>query len=75
MTSFYPRDKSKASFPIILYIATSSNKHWLGPADLNDVAEQVVGSSASQNKLLLLHTLYSVTLTYQKTIMQKLKHD
>jgi cation transport protein ChaC len=45
ITLFYPRDKSRPPFPILLYIATPTNRHWLGPAPLDDVAEQVILSS------------------------------
>ena len=44
ITLFYPRDKSRPPFPILLYIATPTNRHWLGPAPLDDVAEQVIFS-------------------------------
>ena len=41
ITMFYPRDKSRAPFPVLLYVATPSNKDWLGPAPLPSLAEQV----------------------------------
>lgn len=47
ITMFYPRDKSREPFPILLYIATSTNVQWLGPAPLDDVAEQVVTCSGN----------------------------
>lgn len=39
--TFYPKDKSKPSFPVLLYMATPSNRHWMGPAPLSQIAEQV----------------------------------
>ena len=47
ITIFYPKDKTKDPFPILLYIATPTNRHWLGPAPLDDVAEQVSSSKVS----------------------------
>jgi cation transport protein ChaC len=41
ITMFYPRDSSLDPFPILLYIATPTSQHWLGPAPLDEVAEQV----------------------------------
>ena len=41
ITLFQPKDSSTAPFPVLLYVATPSNQHWLGPEKLDKVAEQV----------------------------------
>ena len=41
ITLFQPKDLSTAPFPVLLYVATPSNQHWLGPEKLDKVAEQV----------------------------------
>ena len=41
ITLFQPKDSSTAPFPVLLYVATPSNQHWLGPERLDKVAEQV----------------------------------
>ncbi|XP_057328904.1 putative glutathione-specific gamma-glutamylcyclotransferase 2 [Microplitis mediator] len=43
ITTFYSRDK-KLSFPVVIYIATNDNEHWLGDAPLKDIAEQIFNS-------------------------------
>ncbi|XP_059095748.1 putative glutathione-specific gamma-glutamylcyclotransferase 2 [Tigriopus californicus] len=45
VTMFHPRDCDRESFPVLLYIATESNEHWMGPAQDHDIAEQVVNCS------------------------------
>ena len=45
ITSFQPKDASTAPFPVLLFVATPSNEHWLGPDALETVAHQVVHSS------------------------------
>jgi len=42
ITMFQPRDKSKMPIPVLLYVATSSNQHWLGHASADSIAEQVL---------------------------------
>ena len=41
ITMFQPRDKSKPSMPVLLYVATPSNQHWLGHASEESIADQV----------------------------------
>ena len=41
MSMFQPEDGTRAPFPVLLYIATPSNQHWMGPAKAEDIAEQV----------------------------------
>ena len=40
-TMFQPRDKSKLPIPVLLYVATPSNRHWLGHASADEIANQV----------------------------------
>lgn len=47
ITLFQPKDLSMLPFPVLLYIATPSNQHWLGPGPLDKIAEQVVYSSGN----------------------------
>ncbi|XP_031849391.1 putative glutathione-specific gamma-glutamylcyclotransferase 2 [Nomia melanderi] len=44
VSTFYSRDGSK-SFPVIIYIATNKNQHWLGDAPLHHIADQIFQSS------------------------------
>ena len=41
ITLFQPKDSSLEPFPVLLYVATPSNQHWLGPESLDKVAQQV----------------------------------
>ena len=41
MTMFHPRSGDRPHFPVLLYMATPANRHWMGPAPLEQVAEQV----------------------------------
>ncbi len=41
ITLFHPRDGTKQAFPVLLYMATDANRHWLGPAPFSEIAEQV----------------------------------
>ena len=41
MTMFHPRGGGRAPFPVLLYMATPANRHWMGEAPLDLVAEQV----------------------------------
>lgn len=45
MTTFQPEDRTRDPFPVLLYIATESNQHWMGPAPAEAIAEQVVNCS------------------------------
>lgn len=52
ISTFYPRqDDDKTSvvkpFPVILYLATSSNQYWLGDSPLPEIANQIVNSSGN----------------------------
>jgi len=42
LTTFHPKDLRRKPFPVLLYVATPDNRHWLGPAPLERVAEQVI---------------------------------
>ena len=42
ITLFQPKDPISPPFPVLLYVATPSNQHWLGPQNLDIIAEQVV---------------------------------
>ncbi|KAK6641096.1 hypothetical protein RUM44_012797 [Polyplax serrata] len=61
ISTFYPRPDAKANkstkpFPVILYLATSSNRHWLGDSSLPDIANQIVecaGNSGHNVEYLL----------------------
>jgi len=44
ITMFQPRDKSRIPMPVLLYVATPSNQHWLGHAPTEQVANQVLES-------------------------------
>ena len=41
ITMFQPRDKSRPPMPVLLYVATPSNQHWLGHASADEIANQV----------------------------------
>jgi len=47
ITLFQPIDLTLPSFPVLLYVATPSNEHWMGPEKLESIAEQVVNSSGN----------------------------
>ena len=42
ITMFQPRDKSRMPMPVLLYVATPSNEHWLGHAPAEQIANQVI---------------------------------
>jgi hypothetical protein len=44
ITMFQPRDSSRPPMPVLLYVATSSNQHWLGTASTEHIANQVKSS-------------------------------
>ena len=44
MSMFQPEDRTRAPFPVLLYIATPSNQHWMGPAKAEDIADQVLNN-------------------------------
>ena len=41
ITMFIPRDPSRMPMPVLLYVATPSNQHWLGHAPSENIANQV----------------------------------
>eukprot|EP00095_Tigriopus_kingsejongensis_P002800 maker-scaffold157_size297442-snap-gene-1.29 protein:Tk02800 transcript:maker-scaffold157_size297442-snap-gene-1.29-mRNA-1 annotation:"cation transport regulator-like protein 1-like" len=45
VTMFHPRESERSPFPVLLYIATESNEHWMGPAKALDIAQQVIDCS------------------------------
>jgi len=46
ITTFTPKvTSSMAPFPVLLFVATPSNEHWLGQGPLDQIARQVVHSS------------------------------
>jgi len=49
ITTFTPRESSSSSsmapFPVLLFVATPSNEHWLGQGPVDAIARQVVHSS------------------------------
>jgi cation transport regulator ChaC len=47
MTTFESEDGSRAPFPVLFYNATSSNDLWLGSADEEEIAEEVVHSEGN----------------------------
>merc|ERR1712142_120809 len=47
ITLFQPRDPTVAPFPVLLFVATPSNEHWLGKGPLDQIAHQVVHSSGN----------------------------
>ncbi|MCL4148908.1 UNVERIFIED_CONTAM: hypothetical protein GTU68_065212, partial [Idotea baltica] len=44
LVTFYPRDVTLPSFPVLLYIATPHSKDWAGPAPLHEIATQITHS-------------------------------
>lgn len=48
ITMFQPRDKSRMPMPVLLYVATPSNQHWLGHAPTEQIANQVLESQGDK---------------------------
>lgn len=40
VSTFYSREENR-NFPVIIYIATNKNEHWLGDAPLHSIAQQI----------------------------------
>jgi len=45
ITQFHATEKDIPPFPVLVFVATPQSKHWLGPADSQYLAKQVVSSS------------------------------
>uniref|UniRef100_A0A0C9R8C0 CHAC1 protein n=1 Tax=Fopius arisanus TaxID=64838 RepID=A0A0C9R8C0_9HYME len=43
ISTFYSQDGTQ-TFPVVIYIATQKNKHWLGDAPIHDIAQQILES-------------------------------
>ena len=41
ITMFIPQDPTRMPMPVLLYVATPSNQHWLGHASSEHIANQV----------------------------------
>lgn len=44
ISTFYSREGAR-DFPVVIYIATDKNEHWLGDAPLHNIATQIYESS------------------------------
>merc|ERR1711982_161449 len=44
ITMFIPQDPTRMPMPVLLYVATPSNQHWLGHASSEHIANQVLES-------------------------------
>ena len=51
ITMFQPRDKSRLPMPVLLYVATPSNQHWIGDATADHIANQVKLFSFTYNEI------------------------
>lgn len=67
ITTFYSREGNR-NFPVIIYIATNKNEHWLGDAPLQNIAKQISECSGpnGHNVEYLLRFVfpYTVVLIY-----------
>lgn len=67
ITTFYSREGNR-NFPVIIYIATNKNEHWLGDAPLQNIAKQISECSGpnGHNVEYLLRFVfpYTVILIY-----------
>ncbi|XP_049845745.1 putative glutathione-specific gamma-glutamylcyclotransferase 2 isoform X1 [Schistocerca gregaria] len=47
VAKFEPRRADRPAFPVLLYVATPDNRHWLGDAPLPDMARHIASSSGA----------------------------
>ncbi|XP_049807152.1 putative glutathione-specific gamma-glutamylcyclotransferase 2 [Schistocerca nitens] len=47
VANFEPRRADRPAFPVLLYVATPDNRHWLGDAPLPDMARHIASSSGA----------------------------
>ena len=48
--TFHPRDSSESSFDLDIYIGTPDNPFFLGPAKLEDIAQQIYSSEGPSGR-------------------------